>query len=106
MGAFDGAQARCRNLRIKSAYLASDVPVTYYMKVTEEGKLRVTTISKKSAKGKVTKIKNATKATYTVPTKKSGTTYYYCVVTNKDTSATGKKTATKTTKTVTVTVKK
>ncbi|MFT9848537.1 cadherin-like beta sandwich domain-containing protein [Aneurinibacillus sp. REN35] len=41
-----------------------------------------------------TLISGATSATYAVPTGTAGTTYYYVVVTNTDTSATGQQTAT------------
>ncbi|MEQ8154802.1 MAG: hypothetical protein ABRQ25_07980 [Clostridiaceae bacterium] len=41
-----------------------------------------------------TAIAGATKSSYSAPTSSAGTRYYYCVVTNTDTSATGNKTAT------------
>ncbi|RNB89517.1 hypothetical protein EDM56_09995 [Brevibacillus fluminis] len=44
-----------------------------------------------------TAISGANSATYTAPTATAGTVYYYCVVTNTDSSATGQQTATATT---------
>ena len=49
-------------------------------------------------------IAGATNATYTAPTDAEGTTYYYCIVTNTDNTATGSKTATATTNTAAVVV--
>ena len=49
--------------------------------------------TKKSTKGGK-KIKKATKSSYSVPTKKKGTTYYYCVVTNTNKTARIKKAST------------
>lgn len=51
-----------------------------------------------------TAINGATNATYEAPTSTAGTKYYYCVVTNTDNSATGNKTATATSKAVSVEV--
>jgi len=44
--------------------------------------------TKNSTKGGK-KIKKATKANLVVPTNKKGTLYYYCIITNKDSKATG-----------------
>ena len=49
-------------------------------------------------------IAGAASATYTAPTVLEGTTYYYCVVTNTDNTATGSTTATATTNTAAVVV--
>lgn len=49
-------------------------------------------------------ISGATSATYTPPTDTVGTSSYYCVVTNTDTTVTGNQTAAVTSNTVTVTV--
>ncbi|MGZ4123876.1 MAG: S-layer homology domain-containing protein, partial [Tumebacillaceae bacterium] len=51
-----------------------------------------------------TAINGATDATYTAPTGSAGTTYYYCVVTNTDSGATGQTTATATSAVATITV--
>ncbi|WP_438434977.1 S-layer homology domain-containing protein [Gorillibacterium sp. sgz500922] len=51
-----------------------------------------------------TEIANATKATFPAPTGKAGTSYYYVVVTNTDTSKTGQKTAETKSAVATVTV--
>ncbi|KEF37650.1 immunoglobulin I-set domain-containing protein [Schinkia azotoformans MEV2011] len=51
-----------------------------------------------------TPILGATTATYAAPTGSAGTTYYYVVVTNTDSSATGNQTATATSNVVAVTV--
>jgi|GEM_PF-3510343 len=58
--------------------------------------------TKNTDKGKA--IKGATATTYTVPTTKAGTTYYYCIVTNTDDTMTGQKTAIATSNIVLVTV--
>ncbi|MCC3377910.1 hypothetical protein, partial [Cohnella sp. REN36] len=49
-------------------------------------------------------ISGATSATYAAPTGTAGTTYYYVVVTNTDSSATGQQTATATSGVAKVTV--
>lgn len=51
-----------------------------------------------------TAISGATSATYNTPTNTEGTNYYYCIVTNTDSSATGIKTATTTSNAVSVVV--
>ncbi len=51
-----------------------------------------------------TAISGATSVTYEAPTDTAGINYYYCVVTNTDNSATGNKTATSTSKAVSVEV--
>lgn len=60
--------------------------------------------TKNSTKG-ATKIKGATKSTYTVPSNKIGTTYYFCKVTNKNTKVDGKTSASVNSKIAKITIK-
>lgn len=51
------------------------------------------------------KVRKATAASFKVPTTKKGTMYYYCVITNRDNKAAGKKTATVTSKVAKIIIK-
>lgn len=59
---------------------------------------------KTSATGKATLIKGATKSTYTPPANTIGTKYYYCMVTNYDSTATKNKTVKKQSNTAKITI--
>ena len=64
--------------------------------VSDGGTVTYQWYSHSSSSGEGSAISGATSATYTPPVTEAGTTYYYCVVTNTNGSATGEKTATKT----------
>ncbi len=99
------ARAPAIQTQPRSKKIKKNRPLTLKVRASASGKISYQWYKSKTKKGKGKKIRGATKKNYKAPAKKKGTMYYYCVITNTDRNAAGKKSAKKITKRARVVVK-